>query len=237
MRVKILYDNQVVQPGVKSGWGFSCLINESVLFDTGEDAQALAYNMEKLKIDFSLIKHIVISHDHWDHAGGLWGLLKKITDPLVYVLPNFSKDFINKLQSIKVRVVLSLKKQSVITDVWTTGSQQGIYKDRIIFEQGLVVQSSSGLTLITGCAHPGIVQMVQSVRQNFKKDPLVILLGGFHLNHEAPKAVDDMVQTLESLGVRRVVPLHCTGNRARQCFQQVYQEHCVLAGAGSVVDL
>ena len=54
-----MYDNEAM-PGFKSGWGFSCLIGESVLFDTGPDSRALLYNLEKLEIDLQEIDVVVL---------------------------------------------------------------------------------------------------------------------------------------------------------------------------------
>jgi len=73
MKLKIAYDNKA-KPGFKEGWGFSCLIemeDEKILFDTGWDGNILLSNMEKFGIRPAEIKRAIISHDHWDHAGGL----------------------------------------------------------------------------------------------------------------------------------------------------------------------
>ncbi len=37
MRIAIVYDNEVLKKGLKAGWGFSCLIDDDILFDTGGD--------------------------------------------------------------------------------------------------------------------------------------------------------------------------------------------------------
>ena len=50
-------------------------------------------------VEISNIKVIVISHDHWDHRGGLWGILKENHKLKVYACPNFSKRFKNRVKS------------------------------------------------------------------------------------------------------------------------------------------
>jgi len=42
-----------------------------ILFDTGAKAEILAGNMEKLGLEPLQIDSVFISHDHWDHTGGL----------------------------------------------------------------------------------------------------------------------------------------------------------------------
>lgn len=58
--------------------GFSCLITayrggiaHAVLFDTGPEGEALALNCDRLGLNLGAVESIVLSHGHWDHAGGL----------------------------------------------------------------------------------------------------------------------------------------------------------------------
>ena len=89
MKVSVVYDNEVLRGGLKPGWGFSCLIDNDILFDTGGDGVALLHNMEKLGINLSNIKSVVLSHAHGDHTGGLLELLEENQDLSVYALPSF----------------------------------------------------------------------------------------------------------------------------------------------------
>jgi 7,8-dihydropterin-6-yl-methyl-4-(beta-D-ribofuranosyl)aminobenzene 5'-phosphate synthase len=58
-------------------WGFAALIEadgHSILFDTGARPDTVLKNAEELGIDLSTINTVVISHNHWDHIGGLVSL-------------------------------------------------------------------------------------------------------------------------------------------------------------------
>ena len=62
-------------------WGFSALIeteNGSVLFDTGFKQSTVWNNSQILKIDLSAVKHVVLTHYHTDHVGGLLHLRKQL---------------------------------------------------------------------------------------------------------------------------------------------------------------
>jgi 7,8-dihydropterin-6-yl-methyl-4-(beta-D-ribofuranosyl)aminobenzene 5'-phosphate synthase len=68
-------------PGLVAEHGFSALVRtragdrtHTLLFDTGVSPQGLALNMERLEIDPSDIEAVVLSHGHFDHAGGFPGL-------------------------------------------------------------------------------------------------------------------------------------------------------------------
>ncbi|MFL6655965.1 MAG: MBL fold metallo-hydrolase [Sulfurifustis sp.] len=49
-----------------------------LLFDAGPEAYAVARNGERLRIPFGDVGAIVLSHGHWDHAGGLLEAVRKV---------------------------------------------------------------------------------------------------------------------------------------------------------------
>lgn len=53
-------------------------LNHSILFDAGPEGEVFQRNINKLKIDPTVIEEIVLSHGHWDHAGGFLAALKLI---------------------------------------------------------------------------------------------------------------------------------------------------------------
>jgi 7,8-dihydropterin-6-yl-methyl-4-(beta-D-ribofuranosyl)aminobenzene 5'-phosphate synthase len=89
MKAAIAYDNRSVD-GFQAGWGFSCVVDGRILFDTGEAAESLLFNLKRLNVSLKDIEAVVISHEHWDHTGGLWKLLEKKSGLKVYGCPGFS---------------------------------------------------------------------------------------------------------------------------------------------------
>ena len=57
-----------------------------VLFDTGQSAEAILHNARLLGIDLSKVEVIVLSHNHYDHTGGLLDVLKKINKRIPVIL-------------------------------------------------------------------------------------------------------------------------------------------------------
>ena len=70
MKLRILYDNEVKE-GFKSGWGFSSLVGEEILFDVGADLDTLVFNMRRASVNLDRIDKVVLSHEHEDHVGGI----------------------------------------------------------------------------------------------------------------------------------------------------------------------
>ena len=78
MKITIIYDNTVCNPKLIPDWGFACLVEASghaLLFDTGAKGRLLLGNMETLGIAPETIDTVFLSHNHWDHTGGLQDFL------------------------------------------------------------------------------------------------------------------------------------------------------------------
>jgi 7,8-dihydropterin-6-yl-methyl-4-(beta-D-ribofuranosyl)aminobenzene 5'-phosphate synthase len=155
MKIIIIYNNES-NPGLESGWGFSCLIEgkEKLLFDTGDSGKKLIYNMRQLNIVPETIDKVVISHNHWDHTGGLKEFLR---------LNNNAKVFYPKAFS---------KPTEMFTGVYSTGALGTFIK-----EQSMVVNTEKGNLVITGCAHPGLAKIIDKAKQ---LGEIYAVLGGFH---------------------------------------------------------
>ena len=64
---------------MKKDWGFSALIEyggKRILFDTGNNAEIFAHNVQAKDVDLTKLDFAVISHRHGDHTSGLNHLLK-----------------------------------------------------------------------------------------------------------------------------------------------------------------
>ena len=82
--VIIVYDNNLFDSQLRTGFGFSCLVKlpqRNILFDTGGDSSILLYNLEQLQIAPRDIDAVVLSHAHGDHTGGLSDILEVNNPP------------------------------------------------------------------------------------------------------------------------------------------------------------
>jgi 7,8-dihydropterin-6-yl-methyl-4-(beta-D-ribofuranosyl)aminobenzene 5'-phosphate synthase len=206
-----LYDGYEHDSKLRTGFGFSCLVKiggKSILFDTGSDSQTLLYNMQQLKIKPEEVEIVVLSHSHGDHTGGLRGFLKA----------NGHKAKVYKPRVFK-------KPAEIGPNVYSTGAL-----GRFIKEQALVVKSFRGLIVITGCAHPGVVNIVKKAQEIERT--IYLVLGGFHLGDG--RAV---IKEFKVLGVQKVAPCHCTGDLAIEQFRQEYKDDFIANGVGKIIEI
>ena len=228
----VTYDNNSYDERLKTAWGFSCLVRfggKSILFDTGGDSPTLLYNMRQLEIDPKEVDVVVLSHIHGDHVGGLSGFLKENSDVTVYVPESFPQSFKDEVRLSGAKLEEIKEARELLDNVYTTGELDGGIK-----EQSLVVETNEGSVVITGCAHPGVVKMVERAKQLVKGDVLLVM-GGFHLGSKSEHEIQEIIASFKDLGVVHVGPCHCSGDRARRLFQEAYGEDFLQIGVGGVI--
>ena len=175
----ILYDNNEHDQRLETAWGFSCLVQgpeKTILFDTGGDAAMLLRTMRALGIDPALVEAIVISHVHSDHVGGLAGFLEENPHVTVYLPQSFPENIKEMVREAGARLVAVSGPTEICRHVHSTGELGSAIR-----EQSLMIETARGVVVITGCAHPGVVGIVQHARELVGKE-IYLVLGGFHLS-------------------------------------------------------
>jgi 7,8-dihydropterin-6-yl-methyl-4-(beta-D-ribofuranosyl)aminobenzene 5'-phosphate synthase len=78
-----LFESGTTVTGLVAEHGFSALVTvrtgdrtHTILFDTGVSPDGMAANMERLGTEVAAIEAVVLSHGHFDHAGGFQGLMR-----------------------------------------------------------------------------------------------------------------------------------------------------------------
>ena len=230
MRIAVVYDNKSLHQELSPAWGFSCLLGEDLLFDTGGDGARLLSNMGQMGLDVGRIKSVVLSHAHGDHTGGLAGLLAVNKGISVYLPRSFSTRFKEQVKA-HARVVEVHEPMEIAEGVYTTGEM-----GRGLVEQALVLVTNQGLVVVTGCAHPGIVGMIDRAKR-IGDNRIYLAIGGFHLSVVSVQAVKGIIADFRRLGVQKVAPCHCTGKQAMKMLAAEYGDDFIETGVGKVLEI
>jgi 7,8-dihydropterin-6-yl-methyl-4-(beta-D-ribofuranosyl)aminobenzene 5'-phosphate synthase len=234
LRITVLFDNIAQVDGLQTDWGYACLIEgleQTVLFDSGADGDILMSNIDRLGVDPQKVDVIVLSHFHGDHTGGLRAFLRRNADVTIYMPESFPAAFQDEIRGLGAEVIAVQGPTSLFGPVHSTGEL-----GRQVIEQSLVIETDDGLVLITGCAHPGIIETVRAAKSYLGQD-VRFVTGGFHLMQTSESQLEAVITGLKDEGVRSLAPSHCTGEEVIGRFRAAWGENFVASGCGAVIEL
>ncbi len=110
---------------------------------------------------------------------------------------------------------------------------QDVFSD----DQSLILDSEWGLVLILGCAHSGMINIINYVADRTGKDKFYAILGGTHLDFLTPEQLEESVKILKKMKIERIGVCHCTGMRAAFRLQHEFGDRFFYGHVGSSLDL
>lgn len=245
MILSIVYNNIPFTANCTCSWGMGCVVRileaegtssaggrtagTTILFDTGGKGEVLLSNMREMDISPEEVDAVMLSHAHGDHIGGLQRFLDLNADVTVYVPSSFGKSFRKNVEETGAEIAEVRGPAEILPGVHSTGELGGYIK-----EQALVIESSAGPVLITGCSHPGIDVIAERTAEMFDKD-LYLITGGFHLGGASAGKIRSIISRLKELGVQKIAPSHCTGDDAIRLFREAWGDDFIDAGCGAII--
>lgn len=256
LRIMALMDNKLTgRKDLMCEHGLSLLVSsggKSLLFDCGSGEKTL-YNARKLGVELGKLDAVVLSHAHYDHAGGFRFLAERYPVARVFTGPGFfeekyavsdncyknlsagfdqaflaergiSHTFVEGVVEILPGVYgisgfPRVEPMETIPERFLRLTKAGLIPDDFRDELCLALETGSGIVLLVGCAHPGIINMVRHVGARLGK-PVRAVLGGTHLSEADPARIGHTVDALEKMGVTLLGLSHCSGDSAESLIRQ-----------------
>lgn len=252
MKLTTLIENHTSRRDLKAEHGLSFLIEdgrEKILFDTGNSG-AVWDNAGKLGVRPKDITVTVLSHSHYDHAGGLTeGVKRGLSGRLIvgegffeekyriqeqaaytytYLGCGFSKVWAEEAfpQIDTCRELFQVSRRCFAvgrfkrSNLWEEISKRFVkekdggmipdsFEDEICL--ALLLPDKEAVGVICGCSHPGIINMLETVRERFPGKDLEFVAGGIHLKGRDEAYQEKTLKSLKNIGVKNLFLNHCSG--------------------------
>lgn len=246
IKVTVLTEDTGREPGLYAEHGLSLYLETEqhhILFDMGQSG-VFAQNAKALGIDLAKVDLAIISHGHYDHGGGLKVFCDINHKAPVYMSRFAFAPFQSEDQrNIGLDPALAENDQIILTqDIWRIDDKLELCSchqrpcfvpvdsaglktirdgkqvpDDFRHEQYLIIRDGGKRTVVSGCSHKGILNIVHWLRPD-------ILIGGFHLlnlpgSREGEERLGHIAELLLQYDTIYYTG-HCTGAEAYRILKQ-----------------
>lgn len=230
-----------------------------IIMDTGASDRTWE-NARKLGVDLSVVDIVVLSHGHYDHSGGLEAFRKINRNAVVYMQKSALLDYYHGERYIGVdKEIGELPNVQLLSGDWKVDEEVFLFtgitgrkfwpqsnlglsmrvngvdkQDEFAHEQCLVVHGEKKL-LVSGCAHNGILNILDKYQEIYGGFPDVVV-SGFHMMRKSDYTEEEkktIRQTAKELTERNTIFYtgHCTGQMAIDLMKPILndrlqQMHC-----------
>ena len=239
--------------------------NHRLLMDTGA-SDGFGYNAELLGIDLRNVDTLILSHGHYDHGGGIPAFVQRNPTAQIYMQRTAGLAYYAmepegpKYIGIRPEILSypgvhlldgDLEIDGELTILagitgrrrWSRSNLrllrragEAYVQDSFDHEQVLVITRKGRRYLFSGCAHNGILNILDRFREKYGRDPDVVI-SGFHFMKDGdytPEELEDITETAKELSRMNTVFYtgHCTGQRAFERMKPILGDRLLALHSG-----
>ena len=240
-----------------------------ILFDLGPGKLFLK-NAQKMKVNIEDIDIVIISHGHFDHGGALKTFLKINKKAKIYIKDTAFEDYYTSLLCFKIYVGLDKGLQdnnriiftkdylkiddeielfsNVTQKQFLPSTNNKLYKksgkkfvqDTFVHEQNLILKQNNSYTLIAGCAHNGIVNIMDKAEDIIGVEINKVISGYhlFQLSLDKDENMDYLNELAKVLKMKRCIyyTCHCTGKKQYDVLNQLMGDQMNYLSTGMTIE-
>ncbi len=166
-----------------------------------------------------------ITHNK-DYIQSLGGQLHEINETT-----RFTDDIV-----VMVNVPMESGFESIDDNLYAKKDGQ-LVQDDFGDELALSIKTDAGIVVFTGCAHRGIVNIVEHAKASTKCERVRAVIGGSHLMNANDSRIKKTIAYFKDMGVETIALSHCTGDKAAVAFGTAFKDSFIFNKAGLVIDL
>jgi len=110
-------------------------------------------------------------------------------------------------------------------------------QDIFLDDQSLILDTEKGLIVLLGCAHSGMINIVNHVVNKMEKRNFHAILGGTHLDFLTPEQLEESIKSLKKMEIEKIGVSHCTGMKAAFRLHQEFGDRFFYGCVGSVLEI
>lgn len=239
-----------------------------LLVDTGATDMSLR-NARILDIDVTEVDTVVLSHGHYDHSGGIIPFIEKNNKARIYMTETAGGEYYNLKNDLEKYIGIDKRIMQLPQTVKVEGNLKiddelflfsgikgnkypsngnltlkmktdaGYVQDTFIHEQCLVITEDGKNVLLSGCAHNGIINILDRYYEIYSAYPDMVI-SGFHMI-QSTEYTDEDVENIKNIAKELMktgsvfYSGHCTGQRAFDIMKEIMGERLIQIHSGEMI--
>lgn len=237
----------------------------ALLMDAGQ-TDLLLRNAAALQVDLSDVDTVILSHGHYDHTGGVMPLVSVCPNAAVYMRRSAAEPHFNGERYIGIDVrILSLPHLHLLDEDLALDDELFLFggfadghsrpsgnrtltverdgvrvPDDFSHEQSLVLTQDGKRWLLSGCAHSGILNILERYHELFGSPPDYVVSGFHIMKRDGVYSADEEKEILQTAAELSRLPTvfftgHCTGTAAFDLMRKIMGAQLIALHSGSVI--
>jgi len=222
-------------------------------------------NADLLGVRLETVDTLILSHGHYDHSGGIMPFVKLNPTAKIYMRSNAGGEYYHDERYIGIdKEILKLPQVVLTEDLLEIDDELSLFSgirgnrlrprgnkllsefvedvqllDRFTHEQCLVISAEGKKILVSGCAHNGILNVLDRYAEIYGGAPDEVV-SGFHMMKKGDYTAEEIAEIKETAELLTKLPTrfhsgHCTGKPAFDIMKKIMGEQLCEIHSGDTV--